>query len=183
MNNYESILANGIGYLHHEIRYKNRPLIIDTRMVDGKYETISMRRNGDSFSCQVSDSPAIAAANHENAIRKFLPECLQKFPDDLSDCATQAWVEYGASEDGGTCNFDSPAVRFTGAHAGTVDAASSIVGAHCYRWQEKRKNPFYDYFVFSNPTGQGNRRSRIAERTAELLKERGYDTAVYYQMD
>ena len=183
MNNYESILANGIGYLHHEIRYKNRPLIIDTRMVDGKYETISMRRNGDCFSCRMADSPAIAAVNHEDALRSFLPVHLRFFSDDLGTCITQALKEFGESEDGGTCNFDSPAVSFHGVHTGTVEAAASLAGEHCSRWQEKRKDPMYDWFVFSGPTGQGNRRTRMAERISELLKQRGYDTTVYYQMD
>lgn len=183
MNCYERTLTNGIGYLRHEIRYLNRPLIVDTRMIDGKYETIAMRRNGKALYFLYSDSPALAADNHAKMIRHCIPVYLRSFSDDLTACLTQAREEFGKSEDGGTSNFDSPAIRFPGAHAGTVEAAASLVGENCSRWNNRRNQPFYDFFVFSGPTGQGNRRTRIAERTTELLKERGYDTTVCYRMD
>lgn len=182
MNHFESILSHG-GHLRHDIRYKNRPLTIDTRMLDGKFESIAMRNNGDDLALVRSTSPAVAASIHANMIHSFLPENLRSLPDDLAACIAQAQEEYSEFEDWGTCNFDSPVICLPSAHAGTVEAAAALAGENCFRWQKKRKEPMYDCFVFSGPLGQGIRRTKMAERIAELLKERGYDTMVYYQID
>lgn len=135
MSLFESTLSRG-SYLHHDIRYQNRLLAIDTRMLDGEFESIAMRNNGDALALVRSTSPAVAASIHANMIRGFLPENLRSLPDDLAACIDQAWQESSELEDYfGTCNFDSPAIRFPGAHAETVQAAAALSGEFCRRWQ------------------------------------------------
>lgn len=183
-NTYELRLDGGTGYIRHEIRYKNRPLIIDTRAIDGGlFETAAIRKNGEELAMVRSSSPAVAARIHENVLRSFLPADLLKLSDDLAACVAQSYEENRNHEDGGTCNFDAPVIHLPGGHAGTIDAAASLVGESCFEWQKKKRDPFYNFFVFSGPLGQGNRRTAMAERISELMESRGYHTGVYYQMD
>lgn len=183
-NTFEFRLDGGVGYIRHEIRYKNRPLTIDTRAIEnGLFETAALRNNGDELAMVRSTSPAVAASIHENVLRSFLPADLLKLSADLGACVAQAYEENKDHEDGGTCNFDAPVVYLPGGHAGTISAAASLVGESCFEWQKRKKGPFFNFFVFSGPLGQGNKRTAMAERISELMEIRGYHTSVYYQMD
>lgn len=84
------------------------------------------------------------------------------------------------TEDGGTCNFDSPALVLPRWNLEKTEAAIRNAGLRSFIWDcfGKRK------FVLSVPTsGQGNRRSRRAEAMQDSLKSAGYDASVYCQMD
>lgn len=183
-NTFEFRLNGGVGYVRHEIRYKGRPLIIDTRPIDGGlYETAAIRRNGEELAMVRSTAPAVAARIHENVLRSFLPADLLRLSDDLAASVSASYDEYKNHNDGGTSNLDAPVIRIPGGHAGTVDAAASLVGESCFQWQKKKGQQFYNCFVFTGPLGQGFRRTAMARRIAELMEQKGYDTSVYYQID
>lgn len=90
------------------------------------------------------------------------------------------------TEDGGTCNFDSPAInldkmkeRFSMTKK-AVEQAIQEAGLRCYDWKSFGSH----YLIISGFTwGQGNRRTRMAEKAEEVLRAAGYFTTMYYQMD
>lgn len=55
---------------------------------------------------------------------------------------------------------------------------SAILTASCSFWS------LCNSYIFPVPgTGQGNSRTAAAEAAGDYLKELGYDTGMYYQMD
>lgn len=77
------------------------------------------------------------------------------------------------SEDGGTCNFDTPVVEIIGCTIKEINSMDYNV--------EKFKNNWY--FVNIGLSGQGNRRTRMAESISKSLIESGFNSYVFYQMD
>lgn len=81
-------------------------------------------------------------------------------------------------DDGGTCNFDTPIIKLPDG------IKPKDVGG--LEWKvEKIGGKFWKgwYFVFTDLRGQGNRRSKMAETVAKILKQEGIEAMVYYQMD
>jgi len=87
----------------------------------------------------------------------------------------------GLENDGGTCNFDTPAVFLPGARERFVEecAAAAGISASAFRWLGGRRW----FFVFVPLKGQANRRSRMAEAGCRRLKELGLDAVMYCQAD
>ena len=85
-------------------------------------------------------------------------------------------------EDGGTCNFDSPKIYLPRWRQTEVEAACEKAGLRCF------DHKFYGpkaYVICGGPlsSGQGNRRTSVAEAMYKSLKADGYDAHMYYQMD
>lgn len=90
--------------------------------------------------------------------------------------AEQAAQKYNDTEDGGSCNFDTPIVRLnaTRKQLASLDWVVEEIGNHLHKgW----------YFVGIKLSGQGNRRTRMAEAAAKSLKESGYEASVFYMVD
>ena len=87
--------------------------------------------------------------------------------------------KYADTEDGGTCNFDSPALAYQGYKKSLVIKAIEHAGLHCFEWGYGTKR----LVICGGCHGQGNRRTRMAEAMTEILKASGYDCITYYQMD
>lgn len=86
---------------------------------------------------------------------------------------------YANSEDGGTCNFDNPAITYKGMKKSLVIKAIEAAGLRAFDWKLGE-----NYLVISGGCfGQGNRRTRMAETMTESLKSSGYQAITYYQMD
>lgn len=86
------------------------------------------------------------------------------------------------TEDGGTCNFDSPAIDYRAMHMSKAKAAEAIkaAGLRCVEWKCFRS----PYLVICGiGAGQGNRNTRMAEAAHESLKSSGISATMYYQMD
>lgn len=86
--------------------------------------------------------------------------------------------KYANTEDGGTCNFDTPMVKVkaTERQLAQMDWRCSKVG--------KRQPDGGTWFeVWINLDGQGNRRTRMAEAAAKSLQQSGYNASVFYSMD
>lgn len=101
-------------------------------------------------------------------------EILKKALIDAKKAANFAWQE----DDGGTCNFDSPTIRYKEMKMkrSKVVAIIESLGMSCFQW--------LDSLVISGCTsGMGNRRTAMAEAFSKKLNDLGISSGVYYQMD
>ena len=96
--------------------------------------------------------------------------------------AKEAAQIYANTEDGGTCNFDSPAIDYRAMHMIKSKAEEAIksAGLRCFDWKSWNGMRLV---VCGIGYGQGNRNSRMAEAAEKSLKASGVETAMYYQMD
>jgi hypothetical protein len=87
----------------------------------------------------------------------------------------------GQDADGGTCNFDTPAIRLPGVREKFIRECAAVAGleASPFDWFGRRRW----FFVFVPLKGQANRRSRMAEAATRRLKELGLDAVLYCQAD
>ena len=92
--------------------------------------------------------------------------------------ARKAGLERAAvSDDGGTCNFDSPAIKLPRWQVAKVKQAAAEAGCGCFVW-------FSGFYVFPLCCGgQANKVTAAAEAAEKALKNAGYDASVYYQAD
>ena len=92
--------------------------------------------------------------------------------------ATIACLAHANAEDGGTCNFDAPTLDYKtcGMTRDEAEKAIKAAGLHCYDWEKQ--------LVITGPfSGQGNRRTKMAEAFRESMTEDGVAAGMYYQMD
>lgn len=91
------------------------------------------------------------------------------------------------SDDGGTCNFDSPVLYMPkGTRQTTMDKIGLCAGVSFMKWESKVFTAcgYSVWLIFGDfMSGQGNRRSRIAEAFATSLKADGFESDIYYQID
>ena len=102
--------------------------------------------------------------------------------------ATVAGYAFAESDDGGTCNLDSPALSINrealkqmNMDRKTIEAAITDAGLTC--WEQK--SYFFSRRLVINGAffGQANRRERMAKAFAKSLEEAGYPATMYRQMD
>ena len=97
-------------------------------------------------------------------------------------------------DDGGTCNFDAPALDFAACGMKCKDAMQLIksAGLHCCIWKPFKNHRNEDGTMTKAPSylvingfqrGQGNLRSRMAEAFCESMNADGCESLMYYQMD
>jgi hypothetical protein len=102
-----------------------------------------------------------------------------KLLKDLKIAKTIA-LEFINSEDGGTCNFDCPAIFWeTKEEKKIIEEALTETSLYFQKW-DGIKNC---YLIYGFLSGQGNKRTRMAELFSQSLKISGYKTAIHYQMD
>ncbi len=108
--------------------------------------------------------------------------------------AAIASVSHIDEPDGGTCNFDSPALDISacGMKKEDVERIINAVGLHCHDWQPFKNHRGDDGKVIKAPTflvisgfqcGQGNRHTHMAEAFCQSMNMDGFETQMYYQMD
>ena len=171
--------------LRHETKFQGRKLIISTVPYGSGYETIAMRANGHDLELVRTSSPEAAEAVHRGMLLNYLPLPHRRLVENLKEAFSQAYEERHETDDGGTCNFDSPAICLEGWQEYEVESVAYLANCGCYRWGGSRKSGFYHDFVFTSPflAGQGNRRSAISERAVEILTDHGWKAIEYCQMD
>ena len=103
----------------------------------------------------------------------------KKLAEDLKEALAYG-LEHAGTDDGGTCNFDSPTLYLPRWNRKKVEAAAKTAGVGCCMWSSFSKS----CYVFSVPgVGQGYTRTNAAEAMKDFLKDRGYEAGMYYQMD
>lgn len=98
----------------------------------------------------------------------------------------KAAYEYGkahmGTDDGGTCNFDSPTLYLPRWNKEKVKAAVKAAGLNSFEWKPFKGHG--SFLVVSVPcAGQGYTRTNAAEAMSKRLGELGYDAGMYYQAD
>ena len=83
-------------------------------------------------------------------------------------------------DDGGTCNFDQVVLNFKGKRKTFLDQLENASG-----YKFTKLSGFWSGFYFVNfrLSGQGSRRTTMAETSKKFLAENGVECAMYYQMD
>lgn len=86
---------------------------------------------------------------------------------------------YADTEDGGSCNFDSLAIKVK-----ATEKQMKQLDWYTYKWGTRDRNDGKTWYVILlNYCGQGNCRSRMAEAACKSMREQGYEATVYYQLD
>ena len=84
------------------------------------------------------------------------------------------------TEDGGTCNFDEVTLKIKIPKKFIQYISVKLEKMLTRDWGRLWKG----YYLVDIPlSGQGNRRTRMAEAACQALKAAGYDAQVYYQCD
>lgn len=140
-------------------------------MSDGTRPRVSFRK-----SKEYSTAKRLARSSFNDLSGKYL-----KLAKDL-----KAAYEYGkahmGTDDGGTCNFDSPTLYLPRWNKEQVKAAVKAAGLNSFEWKPFGRQRAF--LVVSVPcAGQGYTRTNAAEAMSKRLGELGYDSGMYYQMD
>lgn len=104
-----------------------------------------------------------------------------EFANDLKEAVTEYRNAASITADTGTCNFDTCCVRLPRWKTNNVLEAAAEAECSAY------KQEFFSGYVYmispKGYLGQADRRTKAAEAMCEKLRELGYDTFVWYQMD
>ena len=95
--------------------------------------------------------------------------------------AAEAAQVVATIDDGGTCNFDCAYIRVPGMREQQAKAIEEASGLHLhlytYRWHGRILQ------LTGGLSGQGARRTKMAEAMCASLRADGVDASMYYQMD
>jgi hypothetical protein len=143
--------------------------LISTALVDGDFETMvfdDRMKNLEEYTEQVKQ-PVILTGKYF------------QLADDLKIAAEFArYVDL--DDDGGTSNFDALELTLSQWDESKVIAAAESAGLRAYQ----TKDFGVPVFLISTPVSrQGNARTRQAETMRDKMKDLGYDSSVWYQMD
>lgn len=167
-----------------------REIIIDAAEIEtGKFEIMVMTPSGHEIETRFAYSVEDAKEDFDQLMQKHViskpePKPVElkgryvKLRDDLEKAiAVGRSAEDLNPEDGGTCNFDAPAINLPRWKIEAVEEAAKAAGSGCFRWRP-------GCYVFRiNSGAQGNARSRNAEAVCNELRKMGYDAHMYYEMD
>lgn len=188
-----------IDYLHERTaglhfegkRNTGGQIVIDAaEIVPGKFEIMTMKPSGEEIECKIAYSPEEAAAVYHDMYKRYveaLPEVkpltgkYAKLRDDLKAALVAGMAaEANEGNDGGTCNFDSPAIALPRWNSELVQRAAKEAGSSCYKWDSFGEK----FWVVVPRTGaQGFARTANAEAMTKALQMAGYRATTYYQMD
>jgi hypothetical protein len=101
---------------------------------------------------------------------------IRKFVQVLQDAQLVATAATAKMEDGGTCNFDAPAIRDLRV---TKAFEESLNNAGFPFFKAK----YHGVVLGFSTRGQAAVRTKAAEVFTKYLKEQGYNAHVYYQVD
>lgn len=104
----------------------------------------------------------------------------EQLKQDLTEAVEKAKETALTTDDGGTCNFDSCLLFLPRYNEEKTIEAIKAVGIGGFK-----SNHFGKVcYMLGNPIfAQGNQRTAQAEKINEVMRSKGYNTAVYYMMD
>jgi len=152
------------------------------RISDGAFEVMLLPNEGDGekiVSYQCASTEVALCAFEEIKEKYHIPELTgqyKKLANDLK-AALAYGLEHQGTDDGGSSNFDAPTISLPGWDKALVEAAVKTAKLRCFEWDDKT-------YIFTVPgVGQGYTRTKAAEAMSYYLKEHGYNTGMYYQVD
>ena len=151
----------------------------------GKYEVMLLDpESGDEVDVAQAGTEA-EALSHFKRLREFyhVPEPkgrYKKLAEDLA-AALAYGLERKGDDDGGTSNFDAPALSLPKWEKKKVEAAAKTAGLGCFVWNLWGSKLYV--FSIREGGGQGLTRTKAAEAMAECLKGLGYEAMTYCQAD
>lgn len=89
-------------------------------------------------------------------------------------------TEDAKPDDGGTCNFDAPALVLPRWNAAKIQQVAKEAGSSAFAWNLYGSKL---WVLRINSGAQGNARTTNAEAACASLTAAGYDCHMYYQMD
>ena len=115
-------------------------------------------------------------------VKANCPESWHKLVSDLAEA--KALAQSCECFDGGTCNFDSPALYIPdGMTYQQVAACCACAGVSCYDWKPSKHSPALVVLCSCAGIGQADRRTKGAESAQHFLQEHGWNCTMYYRMD
>ena len=185
-------MINGLYHYEGEIYNKGVRIpnaTIDTCKLGEKYETMCYK-GGIEYAVEISFTIEDAEKAYNDMLATFtkaptkpvdrpLTGKYKKLRDDLK-IALEIARRADKGEDGGTCNFDAPAIILPRWIEKKVIQAAKEAGTSAFKWDGFGQTKY----VFGTPThAQGNRNTRVAEAMESALSSLGYETFLYQAMD
>lgn len=128
--------------------------------------------NLSSLAWAVMNNHTIAQAKTSDKVINLV-EALKK--------ANEAALTVSDTDDGGSCNFDSPVIRLPRWKDYEIKQAIELSGVDI---SDQLSGWWKGYrFVSTTMHGQAYRRTKMAEAAKKSLAADGYDVSMYYQMD
>lgn len=113
--------------------------------------------------------------------RKPLKGRYAKLSEDIvAALAAGVAAELANPEDGGTCNFDSPALYLPRWKRSLVEQAAEEAGTRCRTWTSMGGGV---YIISIQTSGQANARVRNMRAALKAFQDMGYDALGYYAID
>lgn len=174
--------------LHFETIYHGKPVIIDASYIGNMVEVMCMDATtyNEIESIRVDEDEAQEAFAEMRYRYKDQPHAAlkgkyEKLRKDLATVIEAGW-KADSEEDGGTCNFDAPAIQGNRWIESMVVQAARENDLTVWKWKPySRSNTWY---VFGVPgDGQANRRTRKADAMTKAFKDLGYEAFTYSSMD
>ena len=167
---------------------KIEPLTVSTVCINGEYKTAVLTENYYDIAEVTNNDEQAAMAAHDRFIKQYkrpepkpiiLTGKYLHLVDALRKAAAEA-EQFGNTEDGGTCNFDSLELTLQGYREAETMKAAEQAGLRAFTTKIFKQK----VYVVSVPISrQGNARTRQAEAMAKTMQVLGYSASVYYQMD
>lgn len=85
--------------------------------------------------------------------------------------------------DGGTCNFDNPAMVFDRIERAEAERAIKDAGLRSFEWDFASSKEQVALVISGMTAGQGDQRTTMAEAFKDSMRAQGYKCGMYYQMD
>ena len=178
---------------HKEINTKNGLVIVDAcEMYEGKFEIMAMYKGGGELDSETANTLPGAIGIFRAMVKRYTPAKpttpaplsgkYAKLRDDLKAALEVGKaVEAENPEDGGTCNFDAPALKLTRWNSEKVKQAAKEAGTSVMVWELWGNKRFV---FFPNSNAQVDARSRNAEAMEYYLRRVcRYDCTLYCQAD
>ena len=147
----------------------------------GEYEVVFMTGEGETLGEYHTYDRIDAHSAYARMVRTNCPESWKNLIADLK--AAKLIAQAATGDDGGTCNFDSPALHAPeGMTYEQVRACCKAAGVSCYDWKPFKKGEKLAVIGCAG-IGQANRRTAGAEAACAFLQSKGYNCGMYYQMD
>ena len=175
---------------HDEYRRHGKQVIIDTALIGNDYETMVLYPGGECLDEAHNATEAAAIEAHTAFITKYilddglLPDVklsgkYLRLVDDLK-AAAEAAGAFADHDDGGTSNLDCLMLSFPRYEEIKIKAAAKRAGLTVSAGRCMKQKI---YRIMPPHGGQGYRRTKQAEAMAEVMRSRGYEASVWYQMD